>query len=396
VHPETPIVRRRRVRILIALGASVVAMLALAPGARATFPGTNGPIAFQQPLGVNIVMPDGTGLTSLNSSGVQPSFSPSGEQIAFSMNEDVFLMEPDGSDVTQLTHLAPSGGGFQPQFSPDAGSIVFSAQIPNSGAQPIYVMNADGSDQDRLTKGPAINYGPTYSPVGDQIAFSQSAKKIVTMLPNGGDQTTLAGSGQADDHPDYSPDGKTIAFEANYSNGASDIWVMDVDGTNATQLTTTGSQEGFTNGEPSFSPDGTRIVYSSDNNGETALWTMNVDGSNESLLVGGSAEFFNPFWGSPPVASRCAGQVPTQVGTSASDKLRGSIGRDVIVGRGGDDLIKGLDGADTICGGSGDDSILGQGGSDRLGGGSGDDTLVGHKGRDRCRGGSGSDHKQRC
>ncbi len=92
--------------------------------------------------------------------------------------------------------------------------------------------------------------------------------------------------------------------------------------------------------------------------------------------------------------SRCAGRVPTVVGTSANETIRGSRFADVISTLGGGDVVRGLGGKDVICGGKGRDRLIGGAGADRLLGGPGRDRLVGGKGRDKLRGGPGRDFQR--
>ena len=89
--------------------------------------------------------------------------------------------------------------------------------------------------------------------------------------------------------------------------------------------------------------------------------------------------------------SPCAGRLPTIVGSTRRDVLRGSRFADVISGLGGADRILGLGGNDLICGGKGNDFIAGGKGRDRLLGGRGRDRLRGGPGRDRLLGGPGRD-----
>lgn len=97
---------------------------------------------------------------------------------------------------------------------------------------------------------------------------------------------------------------------------------------------------------------------------------------------------------------RCAGRVPTHVGTARRDVLRGTPRRDVflalggpdrIVGRGGNDIACLGGGADRFFGGRGADRALGQRGADQLFGGPGRDRLFGGAGPDLIRGGPGFD-----
>lgn len=91
------------------------------------------------------------------------------------------------------------------------------------------------------------------------------------------------------------------------------------------------------------------------------------------------------------IATTCAGQQATIVGTNGADILRGTPGRDVIVGNGGDDQIFGAGGNDIICGNAGGDLIQGGPGADLVIGGFGPDRLVGGAGNDDLRGGPGND-----
>ena len=94
--------------------------------------------------------------------------------------------------------------------------------------------------------------------------------------------------------------------------------------------------------------------------------------------------------------ARCAGQKSTIVGTSRSDRLRGTNGDDVIDAGGGNDKVVGLKGDDLVCGAAGADALRGRRGDDTLAGGQGSDVLRGGRGSNRCRGGRGSDSKRRC
>ncbi len=97
--------------------------------------------------------------------------------------------------------------------------------------------------------------------------------------------------------------------------------------------------------------------------------------------------------GRPP-ASRCSGRRATIAGTARRDRIRGTKRRDVIAGLGGNDVIRGLGGNDLVCGDAGKDVLLGGTGRDVLLGGVGKDRLVGGKGKDRLRGGPGRDSQK--
>lgn len=130
-------------------------------------------------------------------------------------------------------------------------------------------MNADGSEKTRLTSttqpDPFSPYvqetWPTWSPDGTMIAYTSNAEDIFqdiwVMNADGTNQTRLTVNEAFDAFPEWSPDGTKIAFTSDREE-VDDIWVMDVDGSDPLRLT---SGQGVDE-RPDWSPDGTRIVFS--------------------------------------------------------------------------------------------------------------------------------------
>ncbi|MCE2398968.1 MAG: PD40 domain-containing protein, partial [Gemmatimonadetes bacterium] len=80
----------------------------------------------------------------------------------------------------------------------------------------IYVMDADGGSQTRLTDNSDLDISPAWSPDGTEIAFASLRDHIVNiyvMDADGGNQTRLTGNRTLVDNPAWSPDGTRIAFE---------------------------------------------------------------------------------------------------------------------------------------------------------------------------------------
>ena len=187
-----------------------------------------------------------------------PAWSPDGRHIAFTRNEDVgeyttlsdddvFVMDANGSHLKQLTPERNGVHSGQPAWSPDGGRIVFvrgdsvpTALIVRPGS--LFVMNADGSNERRLTRG-WVDARPAWSPDAREIAFSRAK--------------SFFGSSRG-------------------------IWVMDAAGGRPRELTHTA---GFLDGAPAWSPDGTRIAFvrftrDSPVNGRAAIYLVNRDGSH--------------------------------------------------------------------------------------------------------------------
>jgi len=91
-----------------------------------------------------------------------PCFSPDGTKIAFESYRDgdfeIYVMNADGSNQTRLTN----NGGLNPCFSPDGTKIAFVSD--RDGDFEIYVMNADGSNQTNITNNPGGDYSPSWGP----------------------------------------------------------------------------------------------------------------------------------------------------------------------------------------------------------------------------------------
>jgi Tol biopolymer transport system component len=103
--------------------------------------------------------------------------------------------------------------------------------------------------------------------------------QIYTIRPNGLDMRQLTYADADVTFPDWSPDGRRIVFEIDYADHCS-VAIMDADGHDLVQLT---GQPNVCDGEPSFTPDGRRIMFSRFDSGVNvaALWSMDVSGADQ-------------------------------------------------------------------------------------------------------------------
>jgi len=294
--------------------------------------------------------------------GGKPPASTPGPVIAFTSyrdsNAEIYTMNSDGSNLRNLTNNPASDT--EAEISPDGTKIAFVSTRDGGILNPeIYVMNADGSNQQRLTKNDDTNAAdrhPTWDPTGQRIAFASNRdgnQEIYTMFADGSGQENLTNNPARDFAPAYSPAGtdtagtSTIAFETNRTGNA-EIFFMDYKGNNPYQLTnnpagdfgvtyapdpidswnraftravpTQGggfnyeiyqmsylavTQTNLTNSpatetDPSYSPDGTKIAFTTDRAGNEEIYSMTRDGSSPTNLTNNAASDEDPDWGVAP------------------------------------------------------------------------------------------------
>ncbi len=219
---------------------------------------------------------------------------------------------PTNTPQPTTTLLPPLGG---------TGGGVIAFVSGRDGDQEIYIMpapgpqaqvNADGSDQRRLTNDPSANGWPNWSPDGKQMAFQSNRSGALNIYV----MDVLSGS-RADDskvsqltnsqpgrggswEPAWSPDGKWIAYSAQQTSG-SDIFLVNLDGTGRQRLTDNKAIDGA----PAWSPDGRQIAFFSDRDGNWEIYVMpapgpqaqvNADSSNVRRLTNHPGQDHSPTW----------------------------------------------------------------------------------------------------
>ena len=220
--------------------------------------------------------------------GDKPSLSPDGRQIAYMPWPDDRLLAVISVDGTAKRTVweAPVNLNTYARWSPDGTRILFQAAMCQSCKSDIYSVKTDGTGFGALTSTPGINEElPEYSPDGTKIAYTVCDEvawngewgcSAYVMESSGANQRKLFGSvGSPQDslsaiHTAWSPDGVSLVFggiERTTPGTCSAIWRVKLDRTDLRRLTgpcpTDNSFENYipTQSEPSWAPDGTRIMF---------------------------------------------------------------------------------------------------------------------------------------
>jgi Tol biopolymer transport system component len=231
-----------------------------------------------------------------------PSASPAAAngRIAFSQwdllpggnlsgHSNVFTISPGGSGRRQLTHVGAAKAAGAPDWSADGAKIVYESN--QSGDYRIWVMNADGSGQRRLTGDPGFaDLEPAWSPDGKRILFSRCDDHLgfITFCDlevvnaAGGGMRQLASGHWTYVRGQYSPDGRRIVVGADRGGLLSALWVMRADGSGLHRITRPSLQAFW----PGWSPDGRRIVFT-DNCCQfgSNIWTVRPNGHGLTELT---------------------------------------------------------------------------------------------------------------
>jgi TolB protein len=297
--------------LLLLPAVAVAALVMFAGGASASCNCViaNGKIAFDSTRpgfqnDVFVMNPDGSGRTQLTfdpAPDFEPAWSPNGKKIAFVSYRDggaaqIYVMNADGSGQTRLTFFA-TDGNYDPTWSPAGTKIAFTRDGGSHSG--ISVMNADGSNPIELTNTfTSKDFLPEWSPNGQKIAFSRRGsggeRELYLMNPDGSAQTQLTSGFFEVLVSAWSPDATHIAFEADPTNdglGLADIYVIGANGVGQVQLTYTGHAY-----DPAYSPDGKKIAFDGDDGVHFGLWVMNTDGTQVTLLSNNNFGESDPSW----------------------------------------------------------------------------------------------------
>ena len=195
------------------------------------------------------------------------------------------------------TQVVPTMNATQALDLHDMGWITYTAS--DGGRRDVWLIRPDGTEEINLTKDlpNVFAEAPVWSPDGSVIAFDGVLNSdvlrdifIVTVNdhPEQHQLTTLPGF---DCYPSFSPDGTKIVYMSERDKNR-DLYVTDLQGNELARLTTDPTYDY----EPSWSPDGTQIAYVSRKTGDSEIYLMNADGSNVRQLTDVHGLDWRPTW----------------------------------------------------------------------------------------------------
>ncbi|HET8712923.1 MAG TPA: CehA/McbA family metallohydrolase [Gemmatimonadales bacterium] len=237
------------------------------------------------------------------------AWSPDGEELIYSMQGSLWRQRVGSRVATQLT----SGPfyDYQPDWSPDGRHVVFARYARD--AIELQLLDLASGDVTPLTTNGAVNVEPRWSPDGGRIAFVSTSYNrrwhIFLISSSGGEPVRLTEDNDSRlpryyysrwDHfisPAWSPDGDELVLVSNrgHIHGAGGVWRMRA--TPGAPLIELRSEETTWKARPDWSPDGTRIVYSSYLGRQSnQLWLMTSEGGDPFPLTYGDFDATAPRW----------------------------------------------------------------------------------------------------
>ncbi len=261
---------------------------------------------------IYVMNPDGSNVENLTDDGyinTSPVVSPDGSKIAFISNRntgiavtdyDIFVMNSDGSNIQRIANNAIQYTDLS--WSPDGSQLVTADNVFRIG-----LINSDGSgDEQYFGSIPDDRQfeSVSWSPDGDKIVLGNAGGidnvvDIAKINPDDTGYEEMLLSVSTASHIRYSPDGSKLAFVAETQSGTGGIWTINTDGSDLQQLTDKDATQDL---YPDWSPDGTELMFQSPRNQavdqhDTELFKMNADGSGSiERITDNDVVDVAPFW----------------------------------------------------------------------------------------------------
>jgi len=223
---------------------------------------------------------------------LSPHWSRDGTKLIYSAERNrqwgIYLVNFLNRAVKKV--FASKGTNIAGDLSPDGNEFIFSSS--REGSADLYTMNLKNNAITKLTSSQGIEVSPAISPDGKYIAFVSDrggTPQIYKMGRNGSDVRRITFEGSYNTSPNWSPKGDKIVFSGR--RNANQIFIINPDGTGLIQLTTQGNNE-----DPSFSPDGRFITFTSDRDGAKGIYIMRANGESQKRIMPRKMKAFYPRW----------------------------------------------------------------------------------------------------
>jgi TolB protein len=237
----------------------------------------------------------GTGPVTRNGSiNLSPVWSPDARSIAFTsfMNgyPDLFRLFPFEPRRGVQTLASFHGINSSPAWSPDGQFLALT--LSKDGNPEIYILTVATGALQRLTRHASIDTEPTWSPTGQQIAFvsDRAGQPRIFVMDRDGSNVRQLTNGGFHTQPRWSPKGDTIVYTQR--EGTHNLWAISAGGTNARPLTSgQGDNQGAT-----WAPDGRHLAFQSNRSGRWQVYVMLLDGTSTTQITTGAVECTSPSW----------------------------------------------------------------------------------------------------
>ncbi|HEX6983011.1 MAG TPA: DUF5050 domain-containing protein [Balneolaceae bacterium] len=255
--------------------------------------------------GLYIMNSDGTDRVQLTSHSwdSDPIISPDGTKVAFvngrrnpevsEHHNEIYIVDASGYPITRIPRPAESLHDSDPSWSPDGKKLIFSQSNNNSNGNDIVSVNVDGTGRKKVNDDRPYDSWPLYTPDGSKIVFYSLNRggnsQIFIMNADGTNVTQLSDHDFFAHHLAMSNDGSMLAFEV--QGDPQRIYVMNIDGTGTRPLT----NDTNSNAWASWSPDGSQLIYY--NFDTTDIFKINVDGTGLTNITNTPGiDETDPYW----------------------------------------------------------------------------------------------------